>query len=191
MPQDRRDVIEVLTHDHREVEQMFAELESLRGATGVAQRARRKDLVDQVTIELVRHSVAEEAEVYPRVAEKVGGAEVERAKSEHAEAEETLKRLERLQPDDPSFAGELTTLMEEIRQHVAEEEGEMFPHMRRVFTEDELVELGGKVEAVKKIAPTRPHPSAPDEPPGDKLLGPVTGLLDRLRDAVGERGTQR
>ena len=191
MPQDRRDVIEVLTHDHREVEQMFAELESLRGATGAAQRTRRKDLVDQVTIELVRHSVAEEAEVYPRVAEKVSAAEVERAKSEHAEAEETLKRLERLQPDDPSFAGELTTLMEEIRQHVAEEEGEMFPHMRRVFTEDELVELGGKVEAVKKIAPTRPHPSAPDEPPGDKLLGPVTGLLDRMRDAVGKRGTQR
>ena len=191
MPQDRRDVIEVLTHDHREVEQMFAELESLRGATGAAQRTRRKDLVDQVTIELVRHSVAEEAEVYPRVAEKVSAAEAERAKSEHAEAEETLKRLERLQPDDPSFAGELTTLMEEIRQHVAEEEGEMFPHMREVFTEDELVELGGKVEAVKKIAPTRPHPSAPDEPPGDKLLGPVTGLLDRLRDAVSERGTQR
>lgn len=191
MPQDQRDVIEVLTHDHREVEQMFAELESLRGATGAAQRARRKDLVDQVTIELVRHSVAEEAEVYPRVAEKVSGAEVERAKREHAEAEETLKRLERLQPDDPSFAGELTTLMEEIRQHVAEEEGEMFPHMRRVFTDDELVELGGKVEALKKIAPTRPHPSAPDEPPGDKLLGPVTGLLDRMRDAVGKRGTQR
>lgn len=191
MSQDRRDVIEVLTHDHREVEQMFAELESLRGATGAAQRTRRKDLVDQVTIELVRHSVAEEAEVYPRVAEKVSGAEVERAKSEHAEAEETMKRLERLQPGDPSFAGELAMLMEEIRQHVAEEEGEMFPHMRRVFTEDELVELGGKVEAVKKIAPTRPHPSAPDEPPGDKLLGPVTGLLDRMRDAVGKRGTQR
>ena len=191
MSQDRRDVIEVLTHDHREVEQMFAELESLRGATGAAQRTRHKDLVDQVTIELVRHSVAEEVEVYPRVAEKVSGAEVERAKSEHAEAEETMKRLERLQPDDPSFAGELAMLMEEIRQHVAEEEGEMFPLMRRVFTEDELVELGGKVEAVKKIAPTRPHPSAPDEPPGDKLLGPVTGLLDRMRDAVGKRGTQR
>jgi hypothetical protein len=44
--------------------------------------------------------------------------------------------------------------------------------------------MGAKVEQVKKMAPTRPHPSAPDEPPGDKLLGPVTGLFDRLRDAV-------
>jgi hemerythrin superfamily protein len=187
----QRDVIEILEHDHREVETMFAVLESLRGATGEAERARRKDLVDQVTIELVRHSVAEEAEVYPAVKEKVGEAEAERAKREHAEAEETMKRLERLQPEDPSFDGELDTLMREIRAHVAEEEGEMFPHMRQVFTPEELLELGTKVESVKKMAPTRPHPSAPDQPPGDKLLGPLTGLLDRLRDAVSKRGTKR
>jgi hemerythrin superfamily protein len=191
MADQQRDVIEILTHDHREVEQMFAELESLQGAAGDEARKRRKDLVDQVTIELVRHSVAEEAEVYPRVKEKVSEAEAEHAKQEHAEAEETMKRLEGLQPDDPSFDTEVATLMREIREHVAEEEGEMFPHLRQVFTQDELVEMGAKVEAVKKIAPTRPHPSAPDEPPGDKVLGPVTGLLDRMRDAVSKRGTER
>jgi hemerythrin superfamily protein len=191
MADQQRDVIEILTHDHREVEQMFAELESLQGAAGDEARKRRKDLVDQVTIELVRHSVAEEAEVYPRVKEKVSEAEAEHAKQEHAEAEETMKRLEGLQPDDPSFDTEVATLMREIREHVAEEEGEMFPHLRQVFTQDELVEMGAKVEAVKKIAPTRPHPSAPDAPPGDKVLGPVTGLLDRMRDAVSKRGTER
>lgn len=74
MTDQQRDVIEILTHDHREVEAMFAELESLRGATGEAGRDRRKDLVDQVTIELVRHSVAEEAEVYPAVKDKVSDA---------------------------------------------------------------------------------------------------------------------
>ena len=191
MAQDQRDVIEVLTHDHREVEQMFAELQSLAGAQGDAERKRRKDLVDQVTIELVRHSVAEEAEVYPRVKEKVSDTEAERAKHEHAEAEETMKRLEKLQPDDAGFDTELATLMQEVRQHVAEEEGEMFPHMRQTFTPDELVEMGAKVESVKKMAPTRPHPTAPDAPPGDKILGPVTGLLDRMRDAVTSRGTER
>ncbi|HUR08087.1 MAG TPA: hypothetical protein VM347_36465 [Nonomuraea sp.] len=46
----------------------------------------------------------------------------------------------------------------------------------------------GKVQAIKKIAPTRPHPSAPDTPPGNKLLGPATGLIDRLRDALSGRG---
>lgn len=81
--------------------------------------------------------------------------------------------------------------MREIREHVAKEEGEMFPHLRQVLSQDELVELGAKVESVKKIAPTRPHPSAPDQPPGNKVLGPVAGLFDRIRDAVSRRGTER
>ena len=137
----------------------------------------------------MRHSVAEEAEVYPRVAAKISDAEAEHAEHEHAEAEEIMKRLEKLQPDDPTFDDELAALMQGVREHVAEKEGQMFPHMRGVFSQEELVELGARVEAVKKVAPTRPHPSAPDEPPGDKVLGPVTGLLDRMRDAVSRGGT--
>lgn len=186
---EQRDVIEILTHDHREVEQMFAELDSLRGATDEQSRSRRKDIAEQVTIELVRHSVAEEVAVYPKVEEKVSQAEAERAKREHAEAEETMKRLEKLDPADPAFEAELQTLMIEIRAHVAEEEGEMFPHLRSIFSQQELVKIGEQVEAVKKIAPTRPHPSAPDQPPGNLMLGPVAGLFDRLRDAVTHRGT--
>lgn len=190
MADQQRDVIEVLTHDHAEVERMFTQLETLRGMTGGGAKSQRKDLVDQVTIELVRHSVAEEAEVYPRVQEKVSEAEAEHARQEHAEAEEVMKRLEGLQPDDPSFDEQLSALMKGVREHVAEEEGEMFPHLRQAFSQEELVEMGAKVEAAKKVAPTRPHPSAPDSPPRDKVLGPVTGLLDRMRDAVSKRGTQ-
>ena len=80
-----------------------------------------------------------------------------------------MKRLEQLDPDDASFDQALATLMREIREHVAEEESEMFPHMRQVFSQQELVELGARVESVKKMAPTRPHPSAPDEPPATPL----------------------
>lgn len=189
MADRQRDVIEVLTHDHREVERMFEELESLRGVVGDDARARRKDLVEQATIELVKHSVAEEAEVYPAVKSKVSAAEAERAEAEHAEAEEQMKRLERLRPDAPEFDAELATLMAEVRQHVVEEETDVFPHMRQVLSDDELVELGKKVEAVKKLAPTRPHPSAPDEAPGDLVLGPLVGVFDRMRDAVSKRGT--
>ncbi len=189
MSEQQRDVIEVLEHDHREVEEMFAELEALRGATGDDARVRRRDLMDDVTIELVRHSVAEETQVYPAVEEKVSAEEAERAKQEHAEAEETLQRLDGMDPDDPSFDDELATLMREIREHVAEEEGEMFAHMRQVFSQEELVELGSKVESVKKFAPTRPHPSVPNEPGVRTALGPVAGLFDRMRDAVSGRGT--
>jgi hypothetical protein len=88
------------------------------------------------------------------------------------------------------FDQQLAVLMQEIREHVAEEEGQMFPHTRSIFTQAELVEMGAKVERVKKMAPTRPHPAAPDQPPGDKILGPVTGMFDRMRDALTHRGTR-
>jgi len=39
--------------------------------------------------------------------------------------------------------------MREVREHVKEEAGEVFPQMRKVFSDDELVELGRKVTSVK------------------------------------------
>jgi len=189
MNDEQPDVIEILTQDHREVEAMFTELEALGGATQGAEAERRRELVDQVTIELVRHAVAEEVVVYPAVQEKVSAEEAERAKVEHAEAEETMKRLEGLDPDDPSFDEALRTLMTEIREHVAEEEGQMFPHMRSVLGQEALVELGTRVEAIKKLAPTRPHPSVPNEALPRLAAGPIAGLFDRLRDLASGRGS--
>jgi hemerythrin superfamily protein len=188
MPDDERDVIEVLEHDHREVEEMFAELERLRGASSDEDLQRRKDLADQVTIELVRHSVAEEVLVYPEVEDKVSEEEVEHAREEHAEAEETLARLEKLDADDPGFDEELATLMREIRHHIEDEEGRMFADMRRVLDDDELRRLGSRVEAFKKVAPTRPHPNVPNEALPRMLAGPGASLFDRMRDLATGRG---
>jgi hemerythrin superfamily protein len=186
---EQRDVIEVLEHDHREVEEMFAELESLRGASTEEALQRRKDVAEQVTIELVRHSVAEEVLVYPKVEEKVSVEEAKRAREEHAEAEETMQKLERLDADDPGFDDELATLMREIREHIVEEEGQMFAHMRQVIDPDELRTLGARVEAFKKVAPTRPHPSVPNEALPRIAAGPAASLFDRMRDLATGRGT--
>src|SRR4051794_19171697 len=142
---------------------MFRELESLRGASSESDRSRRKDLTEQVTIELVRHSVAEEVLVYPKVEKDVSAEEAEHAREEHAEAEETLQKLEKLDADDPAFDDELATLMSEIRHHIQDEEGQMFAHMRQVIDAEELRTLGARVEAFKKVAPTRPHPRVPNE----------------------------
>src|SRR5829696_3503303 len=189
MADQQRDVIEVLEHDHREVEQMFSELESLRGASTEEAKSRREDLADQVTIELVRHSVAEEVLVYPKVENRVSAEQAEHAREEHAEAEETLARLEKLDADDPGFDDELATLMREIRHHIEDEEGQMFAHMRQVIDQDELRKLGARVEAFKKVAPTRPHPNVPNEPLPRIAAGPAASMFDRMRDLATGRGT--
>ncbi len=183
-----RDVVDLLSADHREFDRLFRELEALSGRTGADDLRRKRELVDEVTIGIVRHAVAEETQVYPRVEAEVDREEAERSKHEHGEAEVTMKRLERMDPGDPAFDGEVATLAREIRGHVEHEEGRMFAELRRTFAPDQLAQMAGDVERVKAIAPTRAHPLTPNEAGVRTVLGPVASLLDHLRDAVSGRG---
>ncbi len=181
---EKRDLVAVLVHDHREVEDMFAELE--RDGTGLA---RQRELVDRVIVELVRHSVAEEQYLYPAARQALPGGDdlADRELQEHAAAEEVMKRLDGMDPADPAFAGLVAQLIADIRGHVADEEAYLFPRLQAALRQEELDELGEKIQRAKQIAPTHPHPSAPDTPPMNKLGGPVLGLVDRVRDALDAR----
>ncbi|HEX6497490.1 MAG TPA: hemerythrin domain-containing protein [Micromonosporaceae bacterium] len=181
-----RDVIAVLIEDHREVEQMFSELES-----GTGDPEHRRQVANAVIAELVRHSVAEEEYLYPVTRDVLpdGDRIADEEIREHAQAERTMKEIEGVDATDARFDEMLGSLMAEIRHHIAEEENMLFPRLRETCPPERLMELGRKVETAKKMAPTRPHPSAPDTPPWDKLLGPGVGLIDRVRDALSGRAT--
>jgi len=183
---EQSNLIDVLVADHHEVEEMFTELES-----GTIDVARRTELRDKVITELVRHSVAEEQYLYPTARKALPGGDqlADREIEEHAAAERVMKAWESVAPEDPRFDQLLAQLITDIRGHVADEEADLFPRLQAACTEEELVALGEKVQRAKKIAPTRPHPSAPDTPPLNKVLGPVTGLVDRVRDALSGRAS--
>lgn len=181
----QRDMIDVLTEDHREVEQMFTEL----GDT--TDPRRRRELANVVIAELVRHAVAEEEYLYPtaRTVLPDGDSIADREISEHAAAERTMKQLEDIDKTDAAFNPMLGSLMGQIRHHVRDEETKLFPRLRNACSHDDLRELGRKIELAKKAAPTRPHPATPDTPPWNKLLAPGAGLVDRVRDALTGRTT--
>ena len=181
-----RDVVDLLIEDHHRIEQLFVELEA---GTGTPER--RRDLASVMIAELIRHAVAEEQYVYPTAREVLpdGDHKAEHEIEEHAEAERTLNELDGLDPADPRFDVLLTRLTGTIRHHVADEESDLFPRLRAGCTAEELVDLGRKVQQAKNLAPTRPHPSAPDHAPLNRLLGPGTGLVDRMRDAMTGRPT--
>jgi hypothetical protein len=65
----------------------------------------------------------------------------------------------------------------------------MFTHMRQTIDAEELQKLAGRIEAFKKVAPTRPHPNVPNEPLPRMAAGPAASLLDRMRDLATSRGT--
>jgi hemerythrin-like domain-containing protein len=184
-------VITILVRDHDEVERIFAELDASLGATDDRVRHRRRDLVDRVITDIVRHTVAEESTVFPIVRERVSADGAERLVHQHAALERTMKRLDGMSVDNPAFDRLLSVLMDQVREHAADEEVEIFPELQRMLSPRELIELGAEVETAKRFAPTRPHPLAPDRPPADKLVGPIVGVWDRVRDAVSHRGVGR
>ncbi|GAB3300127.1 hemerythrin domain-containing protein [Parasphingorhabdus pacifica] len=178
------DLIDILVTDHGQVEKAFTDYER-----GGLSKERRRELVDHVITELVRHSVAEEQYLYPAAREMLrdGDKLADEELREHAEAEQVMKRLEGLDADDPEFERLTRQLIADIRHHVEEEERDLFPRLQDVCTPEQLLDLGNKVIMAKDVAPTRPHPSAPDQPPANMILDPGVGLIDRMRDALSGR----
>lgn len=176
------DALTLLKADHRTVEALFKKFESLGDK---ALKAKRK-LVDQMVKELSVHAVIEEQVFYPAVRERVQRLEDEvlEALEEHHVAKWLLSELDGLPAEAERFDAKVSVLMENVRHHVKEEERGLFPQVKRALKPAELKALGERLEAAKKAAPTRPHPRAPDVPPGNIVAGAVSAVLDAGRDAV-------
>jgi hemerythrin superfamily protein len=181
-----RDVIDVLTSDHRDVTALIGEIWT------ITDPMMRRDLTDTAISELVRHAVAEEMYVYPAMRKHLpdGDKAVEHDVEEHKELETTMKELESVDVSSPEFETALRRLESLLADHVQDEEGEQFPELRRRIPAEDLRDLAGKVETAKKLAPTRPHPGAPNSEVFHKLVGPGVGLVDRLRDKLTGRATR-
>jgi hemerythrin superfamily protein len=182
-----RDVVDVLTDDHREVTDLINQIRTADDAD------RRRDLADIVITELVRHAVAEEMHVYPVMRKHLTDGEeaVQHDVKEHKAIERTLKELEDVPASDPRFAALIDQLATILDDHIRDEEMEQFPKLRAQVPRDKLVELAEKVETAKKLAPTHPHPNAPNNALFHKVVGPGVGFVDRLRDKLSAHTTSR
>jgi hemerythrin superfamily protein len=178
-------VIEELKADHREVQDLFDQINALPPGD-----ARRREIADRFTIELVRHSVAEEMYLYPAVRRHVDGGDAmaDKELADHAKVERMLKQLEGLDADRSGFDSLVAGIISEVVTHVTDEENRLLPALAAACSPEQLNELGEKIRSAKDKAPTRPHPNAPTSPPMNKLLAPGAGLVDRARDMLSGRG---
>lgn len=184
------DAIALLKHDHEELEQLFRRFEKL---TERAHKSKAK-IVRKVIRELAIHSAIEEMLFYPAVRTaalkatvrtlKEAGDTVLESLEEHHVVKWTLTELEKMKPEDERYDAKCKVLMESVRHHVEEEQDELFPKARRLLGQDMLKELGERMEKAKKLAPTRPHPRAPDQPPGNLVAGTMAAVMDRAKDMV-------
>ncbi|MFE1775004.1 hemerythrin domain-containing protein [Streptomyces sp. NPDC059008] len=179
------DIIEELTADHREANELFEQF--YERAPGCIER---KLLLDALTVELVRHAVAEERYLYPAVRAhlKNGGRWADSEIAEHSSIEERLQDLEGRDADDRDLDRLVRELRTEVASHVEDEERHLFREVRTGVPPLVLKELGRKVREAKRAALTRLQPQAPGVPPLNRLLAPGMGLVDRVRDYAASRG---
>ncbi|MFE2875284.1 hemerythrin domain-containing protein [Streptomyces roseus] len=178
------DIIAELTVDHREVDGLFDRIEHTTPA------GERQKAAEQLTIELVRHSVAEEEHLYPAIREHFpdGDLIADKELADHARVEKLLKDLEGLDAAGPEFDRLIAVLKTEVTAHVHDEEQNLFPRLRHACSQEDLETLGDRVRRAKRFAPTRPHPGALPSQPHHRLLSAGTGLVDRARDFLSGRG---
>ena len=147
----QQDAIALLKADHKAVKELFKQVEE----TSERAKAQLQRLGDQICAELTVHTQIEEEVFYPAVQERTQRGHKEEkdmvleAYEEHAAAKKVIEDVRATEPGDDSYKPKIKTLSELIDHHVKEEERELFPSVKELFDEDELVELGQRLSELK------------------------------------------
>ena len=172
------DAITTLRNDHREVERLFKE------ALKTDDEARLQDLGARIIQQLSIHAAIEEQVFYPAVLQalpRLQRALVKSLEAHHA-AKTMLAEVDRLTSASDRYKAKLEVLIDNVRHHVEEEEQELFPKVRDALRPKDLNEIGDLLDQAKKVAPTKPHPHAPDTPPAN-FANLAVAIVDRARTA--------
>jgi hemerythrin-like domain-containing protein len=137
------DPFELLKTDHRKVEQLFSQLESASGK-------RKLEVFKQIKTELELHTQIEEKIFYPALEEPEETHDLAlEAYEEHAVVKDLLKQLGRARTANDEWEAQAKVLQENVEHHVEEEENELFEKAQAALGEEELEELGDRMEAEK------------------------------------------
>jgi hemerythrin-like domain-containing protein len=144
------DAIALLKKDHEKVRGLLGDLEksAMRGGP------RAQKLVEQIDKELEIHTTIEEEIFYPAFRDAVSSKEDKKmyyeAKEEHHVVKLVLPEVQQNGGSLEEFAAKAKVLKELVEHHADEEEDEMFPEARKVFSRAELRELGDRMAQRKK-----------------------------------------
>jgi hypothetical protein len=132
------------------------------------------------------HAFAEESVLWPEIRRVLpDGHELTlRVEQEHQEVNELWTRLEQTLPTSGERRELLDRLASVLREDVRDEEDELLPRLQEAVSVTRLRLLGMSWEAVRRVAPTRPHPTVARRPPGNALAAVPLTVVDRARDGL-------
>lgn len=156
---DTIDILELLTEQHDEVEELLSQIEDSDDAE------EKEELFRQVADKIAAHSTMEEKIFYPSVMSEATSELLLESTEEHLAVKRVLADMLELDADDERFDAKLTVLKEEIRHHARdEEEGQLFAILRRELSEEQRAGLGNECLAFFEMLLERePRMNVPSE----------------------------
>jgi hemerythrin superfamily protein len=129
------DAVSYLQSQHRAVEKLFT------GITDAPAADKKAALFRKVADHLAIHAIVEERHFYPAVKES-------RTRDVLLESLEELLGIKRVLADmldvsvtDPIFDAKLKTLKKQVSHHIREEEQNLFPQVRKIFSTADLFDI--------------------------------------------------
>ncbi|MFE6525975.1 hemerythrin domain-containing protein [Streptomyces sp. NPDC057794] len=167
--------------DHAEMDRLMERHQALPDG------AERERVLKQLVQLVFSHAFAEETVLWPAVRRAAADGEelTSRVEEEHQEINDLVTAVERLEPGTAEREEKVRRVFALIRQDIRDEEDLVLPRLQQALDAGGLRRLGAAWEAVRRSAPTHPHPVVPRRPPGNAVLGVPLSLYDRLRDGLG------
>ena len=155
------DAISLLTSQHDEVDALFSKIED------AASDREKSKLFIELADKLAAHAKIEETIFYPAVLAKQTEDMLLESVEEHLAIKRVLADLLELEIDDEHFDAKLGVMKEQVEHHAREEEeGELFPKVKKLMAAEDLEILGqdmlSKFEALLGTEPRLQVPAETD-----------------------------
>jgi len=145
------DALTLLKEDHQKVKKIMGELEKTT-ERGVKTR---EQLFTKLVTELTVHEKIEEQIFYPRVKEQATTKKVEEmideSFEEHHFVDKVKEELESTPFESEQWAAKFKVMKENVEHHAfEEEEGKLFPQVKKIFEPQELEDMGTEMAELKQ-----------------------------------------
>ena len=137
------DVLQFLKDEHDEAKAVFGKLEKAKGAEAAR-------LWEQLSSMLSLHEELEETYFYPRLREASSTEDlILEGYQEHHVMDVLISEISGLKPSAEEWEPKIKVLQENTEHHIEEEEGELFPKVRKIWDLDMRKRVGEEMENAK------------------------------------------
>jgi hemerythrin superfamily protein len=142
---DKKDlnIQDVIRLDHNKVNTLFTELLASNDSQKI------QEYFGQIYKDLIAHSEAEEEIVYPRVRAFYGQDDTQELYDEQAHFRVLLDEIKAISPSSPEFKDKARQLLEEIGDHIRQEESTLFAAIRNNLSSDQSEQWATEFKAAK------------------------------------------